>query len=50
MLRADLFNAFNHVWYGTPSNDIQASNFGRITGTSAFYTPRVVQIALRYTF
>jgi hypothetical protein len=50
MLRADLFNVFNHVWYGTPSNDIQASNFGRITGTSAFYTPRVVQIALRYTF
>ena len=50
MVRADLFNAFNHVWYGTPSNDIQSANFGRITTTSSFYSPRVVQIALRYTF
>ncbi|MFN2493557.1 MAG: TonB-dependent receptor domain-containing protein [Pyrinomonadaceae bacterium] len=50
MLRADLFNALNHVWYGTPSADIQAANFGAITGTNAFYTPRVVSIALRYTF
>ncbi|CAN5710720.1 hypothetical protein BH20ACI3_BH20ACI3_03580 [soil metagenome] len=50
MLRADLFNAFNHVWYGTPVTDIQATNFGAITGTNALYTPRVVSIALRYTF
>jgi hypothetical protein len=50
MLRADLFNAFNHVWYGTPVTDIAASNFGAITGTHALYTPRTVQIALRYTF
>jgi Carboxypeptidase regulatory-like domain/TonB dependent receptor-like, beta-barrel len=50
MLRADLFNAFNHVWYGLPVTDIQASNFGAITGTHALYTPRVVSIALRYTF
>ncbi len=50
MLRADMFNAFNHVWYGTPVTDIAATNFGAITGTNALYTPRVVQIALRYTF
>lgn len=50
MLRADLLNAFNHVWYGTPVTDIAATNFGAITGTHALYTPRVVQIALRYTF
>ena len=50
MVRADLFNAFNHVWYGTPVTDIAASNFGAITGTHALYTPRTVSIALRYTF
>ncbi|MGH9883438.1 MAG: hypothetical protein ACRD6N_18535, partial [Pyrinomonadaceae bacterium] len=50
MVRADLFNAFNHPWYGTPVGDIQATNFGAITGSNALYTPRVVQIALRYTF
>ena len=50
MLRADLLNAFNHVWYGTPVNDIAATNFGAITGTNALYTPRVVQVALRYSF
>jgi len=50
MLRADLFNAFNHVWYGIPVTDIQATNFSAITGTNALYTPRVISIALRYTF
>jgi hypothetical protein len=50
MIRADMFNAFNHVWYGTPVADITNTNFGRITGTSGAYTPRVVQIAMRYTF
>ncbi len=50
MLRADLFNAFNHPWYGLPVTDIQATNFGAITGSHALYTPRVVSIALRYTF
>jgi hypothetical protein len=50
MLRFDLFNAFNHVWYGTPVADIAATNFGVVNATNALYTPRVVQIALRYTF
>ncbi len=50
MLRADLFNAFNHTWYAIPVNDIAAANFGRITSSSNLYSPRVVQIALRYTF
>lgn len=50
MLRADLFNAFNHPWYGTPVTDIAATNFGAITGNNALYTPRIIQVALRYTF
>ena len=50
MIRADMFNAFNHVWYGVPVADISNTNFGRITGTHPQYTPRVIQIAMRYTF
>ncbi|HEX6623432.1 MAG TPA: hypothetical protein VF064_06945, partial [Pyrinomonadaceae bacterium] len=50
MVRADMFNAFNHVWYGVPVADIANTNFGRITGTHPLYQPRIIQIALRYTF
>ncbi|MCA1640627.1 MAG: carboxypeptidase regulatory-like domain-containing protein [Acidobacteria bacterium] len=50
MVRADMFNALNHVWYGLPNTDIQSVNFGRITGTYGLYRPRIIQMALRYTF
>ena len=50
MLRADLFNAFNHVQYGFPTSDIASSNFGRILGTGTPYSPRTIQVMLRYTF
>jgi hypothetical protein len=49
-LRADLFNAFNHVQYGFPVADLTNANFGRITGTATQYAPRTVQISLRYGF
>jgi hypothetical protein len=49
-LRADLFNAFNHVQYGFPVSDLTSANFGRITGTATQYAPRTVQISLRYGF
>ncbi|HEX9919191.1 MAG TPA: hypothetical protein VGA87_08490, partial [Pyrinomonadaceae bacterium] len=49
-LRADLFNAFNHVQYGFPAADLTSANFGRITGTATQYAPRTVQISLRYGF
>src|SRR6185503_20243830 len=51
MLRADFFNAFNHVQYGFPvSLDIANVNFMRITGTATQYAPRSIQVALRYQF
>ena len=50
LLRADLFNAFNHVQYGFPVLDLVNANFGRLTGTSVSYSPRNVQISLRYVF
>lgn len=50
-LRADLFNAFNHVQYGFPvSLDIANLNFAAITGTATQYAPRSVQVSLRYQF
>ena len=49
-LRADFFNAFNHVQYAFPTTDITNVNFGRILGTATQYAPRNVQVALRYQF
>jgi Carboxypeptidase regulatory-like domain/TonB dependent receptor len=49
-LRADLFNAFNHVQYGFPTTDITNANFGRILGTGTLYSPRTIQFSLRYQY
>ncbi len=50
VVRADMFNAFNHVQYGFPSLDIGNANFGRLTGTANSYAPRNVQFSMRYVF
>jgi hypothetical protein len=50
MVRADFFNAFNHVQYGFPSLDVTSVNFGRITSTASQYVPRNIQISLRYQY
>jgi outer membrane receptor protein involved in Fe transport len=49
-LRADLFNALNHVQYGFPSALITNTNFGAITGTAVQYAPRTILVALRYQY
>jgi hypothetical protein len=50
-VRAEFYNAFNHVQYGFPaSTDFTSVNFGRINGTSVNYSPRSIQVALRYQF
>lgn len=49
-LRADLFNAFNHVQYGFPNNNITLTNFGTITSTATQYAPRNILVSLRYEF
>jgi hypothetical protein len=49
-VRADFFNAFNHVQYGIPSAVITSTNFGAITGTAVQYAPRSVQVSLRYQY
>lgn len=49
-VRADLFNAFNHVQFGFPINDLSNASFGRITGGATTYLPRNIQVSLRYVF
>ena len=46
--RLDLINAFNHVLWDLPNNDIGSSNFGRVT--TQWNTPRFVQFQLRLVF
>jgi len=49
--RADLFNAFNHVQFGFPANDVvNSANFGAITGLATQYSPRNVLFSLRYQY
>jgi Carboxypeptidase regulatory-like domain len=52
VVRADMFNAFNHVRYALP-NSLWApgsTTFGRITTESNDYAPRNIQVSLRYVF
>ena len=49
-VRADLFNAFNHVQYGFPSNSLANTNFGVITGMATQYRPRNILVSLRYQY
>lgn len=49
-LRADLFNAFNHVQYGIPSALITNTNFGAITAAATQYAPRTILVSLRYQY
>jgi hypothetical protein len=45
-----MFNALNHVQYGFPSASIANTNFGAITGAATLYSPRSVQVSLRYQY
>jgi hypothetical protein len=47
-LRADFFNALNHPNFAGPDNSASTSFFGKITAMST--NPRVIQLALRYSF
>jgi hypothetical protein len=46
--RADMFNAFNHVNFGTPNSNINSGQFGLITTTAN--GPREIQFSLRFDF
>ena len=46
-LRADVFNALNHVNFNNPSGNVSSPTFGRITDTGAM---RTMQLGLRFQF
>ena len=46
--RADFFNAFNHPQFANPSTVVNTAAFGNITSTTV--APRIIQLALRYSF
>ena len=46
--RAEFFNVFNRVVFGSPASNVSASNFGLIS--SQGNTPRQGQVALRLEF
>jgi outer membrane receptor protein involved in Fe transport len=51
LLRLEMYNAFNQVQFNYPARALDTpATFGSITGTSTLYSPRVVQIAVRYLF
>lgn len=49
-VRADFFNAFNHVQYGIPVATLTSTNFGAITTAANQYAARSVQVSLRYQY
>lgn len=62
-LRAEAFNLTNTPSFGLPGTNIvswvgtgaaavptAAGNFGKITSMNAFYTPRDIQLALKFLF
>jgi hypothetical protein len=49
--RAEAFNVFNRVRFGTGSMQIQDPNFGKLTSSADLLnTPRQLQLALRLEF
>ena len=46
-IRADAFNALNHVNYGNPNTNTTSPDFGRITGAG---NARSGQVGARLTF
>jgi hypothetical protein len=46
--RSEFFNLFNHAQFANPSVAANQATFGQITSTSV--SPRVIQLALKYSF
>jgi hypothetical protein len=44
----EFFNAFNHPQFNNPGTSFTSATFGAITSTSV--NPRLIQMALKYTF
>ncbi len=49
-VRADLFNAFNHVQWGFLNATYTSSALGTLTSLATQYAPRTIQVSLKYSF
>lgn len=49
-IRADMFNAFNHVQWGFPNATYTSTLLGSITSTATSYAPRTIQVSMKYSF
>ena len=49
-LRLEAYNAFNHTNFANPNNNVDSSNFGRITAIRSFTNSRLVQLGAKFTF
>jgi Carboxypeptidase regulatory-like domain/TonB dependent receptor len=49
--RVEMFNAFNHPWFGAPDANVNdGSKFATITSMAGDYNPRNIQLALKFIF
>lgn len=48
--RTEVFNIFNMANFALPNATLSGASFGQITATSANYTPRLIQFALKLQF
>jgi len=49
-VRIEGFNVFNQVQFGFPTTDINSVSFGRVNTAATSYSPRVVQLVVRYRY
>lgn len=49
-MRLEAFNAFNHTNFGNPNNNVDSSNFGRISSIRSFTNSRLVQLGAKFSF
>ncbi|MGD9627664.1 MAG: carboxypeptidase regulatory-like domain-containing protein [Pyrinomonadaceae bacterium] len=50
VIRADMFNAFNHVQWGFPNATYTSTSLGTLTALASQYASRNVQVSLKYSF
>jgi hypothetical protein len=48
--RVEMFNAFNHPQFGAPDANVNDGTFGSINSMGSFYSPRNIQLALKFLF
>lgn len=49
-MRLEAYNAFNHTNFGQPNNNVDSSNFGRISSIRSFTNSRLVQLGAKFSF